>query len=824
MSNNEMKTHNYKSVLTKVGLAVSLLIPSVSPLMANAESTGEEAAINKLKSDLTAGEGEFLLPIMHMNDTHANVDNYPYIATLVKQYRESNENSMLLHGGDVFSGTLYFNTWKGQADLALLNLMDMDAMVFGNHEFDLGDTEGGHKSLSEFVEKANFPVLGTNTDLSADPFMKKYEPKESLVENAEGGDVYSSIIIDKSGEKIGLFGLTTEDTENISSPVSITFSNYVSTAKEEVAKLETTGIDKIVAVTHIGVDSPTEIGNDVLLAKQVDGIDVIVGGHSHTELDEPELVEKDGKGSTVIVQAGQYAENLGTAEVLFNDKGEVIDHAGKLLAIEENYEKVVEADAESKIILRHYKDEVDKISNKETGATAVKELVNPRFGDGDEVTVRGNETALGNLVTDAMLAKSKEKEPDIVISMQNGGGIRTSIDKGPITNGEVIKVLPFGNNPVVVELSGSEIKDIMEHAVAHDVGIEENGGFLHISGMKYQYDSRKKVGDRVLEMFVVDEDGKETEIQPSEKYKVTTNGFTGQGGDGFTTFKKAFEDGRVRDLGEEDWQQLVDYMVEDQYLGGTVDSEIEGRIIDVRDQIEADKFDELVQTFTVTDEITEDYILQVKEIRKVYDGLSGSGKRLIDSTNVEKMKEYESEINGWVKVKAQWYYYNEEGIMQTGWKKLDDTWYFMNSNGVMQTGWEKVDGTWYLLDNSGAMQTGWEKVNGTWYLLDSSGAMQTGWEKVNGTWYYMNNSGAMQTGWEKVNGTWYLLDNSGAMQTGWIRRAGSWYYTDNSGAMQTGWIELDGDWYYLHTNGRMRTGWVKIDNKWYYFSGSGDMQ
>src|SRR5690625_7058217 len=101
---------------------------------------------------------------MHMNDTHSRVDNYPNLITAIKDFRSNHENSLLFHAGDVFSGTLYFNEFQGQADLALMNLMNIDAMVFGNHEFDLGNSQNGHQALADFVSGAEFPLLGTNID------------------------------------------------------------------------------------------------------------------------------------------------------------------------------------------------------------------------------------------------------------------------------------------------------------------------------------------------------------------------------------------------------------------------------------------------------------------------------------------------------------------------------------------------------------------------------------------------------------------------------------------------------------------------------------
>ncbi|WP_222592272.1 bifunctional metallophosphatase/5'-nucleotidase, partial [Alkalibacterium putridalgicola] len=509
-----------------------------------------EGRINDLNegAELPDEDGTFEFSVMHMNDTHGRVENYPYMISAIDAFRGENPDSMLVHAGDVFSGTLYFNEYKGLADLALLNLMDIDVMTFGNHEFDLGAEENGHESLSEFVKEANFPFLGTNIDFSQDPFMNELETNESVVDDPEDGLIYSSIVQEINGEKVGIFGVTIEDTENISSPMEVDFTDFIKAAEEAVQAFEDAGINKIMAVNHLGFDTAPEVGNDMRVAMEVDGIDIIVGGHSHSEIDEPFVVTHDDEGNekepTVIVQGGQYANNLGTLTVEFDENGIVLSQMGQLLDIGE-----YEADEEALNVLSEYKERVDEIANEETGAVAVEALENPRFGEGDEMSVRADETRLGNLITDAMLAKAQEKFPETVIAFQNGGGIRAGIDQGPITVGEVLTVLPFGNNPVVAELSGQEIKEIMEHSVRQ--APEENGGFLHVSGMKFYYDSTREPGDRIVEMYI-DQDGELTEIAMDEMYLVTTNGFTGQGGDGYETFAQAFEEGRVRDIGEED--------------------------------------------------------------------------------------------------------------------------------------------------------------------------------------------------------------------------------------------------------------------------------
>jgi len=516
--------------------------------------------------------GNYSLTIMHMNDTHAHADLMPNMVTAIKEVRAADPNALLFNAGDVFSGTLYFNQFKGKADLALLNMMDIDAMIFGNHEFDLGSGENGHKSLSEFVSQANFPFLSANVDFSGDAYMANIA-NNSYTESPEDGIVYNGMVKEVNGEKVGIFGLTTEDTANISSPVNVKFQNYIEKANEAVAAFESKGINKIIAVTHIGYDSNPEMGNDLQLAKYVDGIDVIVGGHSHTQLNEPVVITADEAGAakdpTVIVQAYQYTQLLGELKVEFDENGVVVGQAGQLIDVASKA-----ADPEAVAVLAPYKAEIVSLTNQETGAVAKKPLLNPRLTDSN-VSVRANETELGNLVTDAMLAKAKEKNGNVVIAMQNGGGIRAAIDEGPITTGEVIAVLPFGNDPAFVQLTGEEIKQILEYSVR--LAPAESGGFLHVSGMKFTYDSTKEEGSRVVSMQVKVNDQYE-DIKADQTYLVTTNNFTAKGGDGYEVFAKAYQEGRVQDMGAIDWEQLRDYMVEN--LSGEVDPQIEGRIID----------------------------------------------------------------------------------------------------------------------------------------------------------------------------------------------------------------------------------------------------
>ena len=492
-----------------------------------------------------AAEGDFELTIMHTNDTHANLDNAPKRATLIKQLRAENANNLLLDAGDVFSGTLYFNTFQGQADLDLMNYMEYDAMVFGNHEFDLGSSEEGHQALAEFVGGADFPMLGANVDFSGDANMSPLVADEAFTKTAANGQIYSGVVQEVNGEEVGIFGLTTAETVDISSPNDVTFSDYIDAANEAVEWFDAQGVNKIVALTHIGYDDNAAVDNDRTLAAEVDGIDVIVGGHTHTEIQPPVEVE-----DTIIVQANEYGKFLGQLDVTFDEEGNVTEFAGELH--DTGDKSTVEADAGAVERLASYKEEVEELKETEIGVEANVFLNGTR----GEFGIRASETNLGNFITDGMLAKAKEINPDTTIALQNGGGIRASIDEGPITYGEILTVLPFGNALAIMEVTGQEIKDALEHSVRQYPA--ENGGFLHVSGMFFNYDGKAPAGDRVLSVFV-DTGDYYDELDLEETYTVATNSFTAKGGDGFESFGKAYEDGRVTEPGFTDWEMFEEH-------------------------------------------------------------------------------------------------------------------------------------------------------------------------------------------------------------------------------------------------------------------------
>lgn len=196
--------------------------------------------------------------------------------------------------------------------------------------------------------------------------------------------------------------------------------------------------------------------------------------------------------------------------------------------------------------------------------------------------------------------------------------------------------------------------------------------------------------------------------------------------------------------------------------------------------------------------------------------------------NYQFVVTYTSVLEGWQMIDGSWRYFIS-GEQVTGWKKIGDKWYFFDQDGIMQTGWFRSpgNGKWYYLHPTGGsmMTDTWITSSGMWYYLDSDGSMVTGWQNIGGKWYYFNpNGGAMVKGWLKIGSSWYYLNpNGGAMMAGWQSINGKWYYFTSGGAMKTGWFSYGGNWYYFKGTGEMATGELQIGNTIYYFTPSGIM-
>ncbi len=426
--------------------------------------------------------------VLHFNDSHGellpfeqdgeSVGGIARMATMVDQTRRWNQPhgvaTLLLNAGDVLQGTPLSTVFHGEPDFLCLNLMDLDGMTIGNHEFDFGQD-----NLAKLMKLTQFPVLSANvcyanTDRLLAP---------SLIKQTLGT------------EEVIIFGLTTPETTITTHPRNVRglkFADPIATARQIIEQYRGQ-VDFFIAVTHLGKEA------DIQLAQAVPEIDVIVGGHSHDALERPMKV-----GNTLICQAGSRGIYLGQVDMLVED-GDIIKWRGFLRPVDgSNLPHPAVA-----AVVEHYASRLGR-DLEQVIATAQVTL------NGKREAVRSHETNLGNLLTD--IAREYAQAD---VALLNGGGIRDSISRGPVAIKDVLKVLPFGNQLATVDLTGQQLLAVLEFDAALP---RPAGGFLQVSGLNLVID-----GDKVSEVTV---GGKP--LQPDKTYRVATNDFLLAGGDGYS--------------------------------------------------------------------------------------------------------------------------------------------------------------------------------------------------------------------------------------------------------------------------------------------------
>ncbi|MGL6173161.1 MAG: bifunctional metallophosphatase/5'-nucleotidase [Cellulosilyticaceae bacterium] len=442
------------------------------------------------------GAEQTTITLLHTNDTHANIKSdgkaiigFGKMATYVEQLKQEN-NVLVLDAGDMFQGLPVANLEKGHSIVSIINQVGYDAMVPGNHEFDFGTD-----NLLELSKKLNFPMLSAN------------------IETVEGKEVFKSYIVKEfEGVKVGIFGLTTPETYFKTHPNNVKgyeFNEIVASAEKTVKTLkETEQVDVVIMVSHLGLDEGVDTSD--VVAKAVEGIDVIVDGHSHTTLPEGREVE-----DTLIVSTGEKLNNIGQVELVV-EAGKVISKSSQLVA----YAELAEVEAKQTV--------EEEIAKVEEAQKAVLDKVVGKTSvdlDGERANVRTGETNLGQLATDAMI-----KETGAQMAITNGGGIRASIPAGDITMNHVVTVFPFGNTVMVKEIKGSDIKAALEHGVSEYP--EQKGAFPHTAGITFTLHTQEAVGNRISNIKIAGED-----LQLDKLYTVVTNDFMAAGGDGYEMFK-----------------------------------------------------------------------------------------------------------------------------------------------------------------------------------------------------------------------------------------------------------------------------------------------
>jgi len=480
---------------------------------------------------------ETRITIFHTNDLHgrlvrsgefamnANSIGLELIASIVA----AEEHSLLLDAGDTIHGTNFVGLDRGTNAIELMSQVGFDVMVPGNHDFNFGTDR-----LIELAGLADFEIITSNVYRDGAPILGN-EP----------------LILEVNGLQIGIFGLTTESTPTVTHPnnvAGVSFIDPIEVSQRIVAELQAQGVDMIIALTHLGVNSPTT--TSVQLAEAVDGIDLIVDGHSHTELPEGMWVN-----DTLIVQAFEHGLRLGRVDVVIDDEGNITMEASLIDAAyaTENFE----ASEEILEVIAAMKDALGETLNVVVGYSDAE------MG-GDRRDVRTREMPLGNLIADALAWAA-----DAPLAMTNSGGIRADLIAGDLTLGDVISVLPFSNFTVVVEVTPAILFEALENAVYR--WPIDDGRFAQVSGFDFVFNGYAEPGARVKTVTVNGEylDRNDTETV----FELAINNFMHSGGDSYSMFVNL---PTVREAGMPS-EVLIAFISEHELAG----RDYEGRIVQI---------------------------------------------------------------------------------------------------------------------------------------------------------------------------------------------------------------------------------------------------
>ncbi|MEI6213638.1 MAG: bifunctional metallophosphatase/5'-nucleotidase [Desulfuromonadales bacterium] len=511
-------------------------------------------------SSRSAGTGHYRLTIAHLNDTHshleavpvslsigglktiAQVGGFPRLQTVVNEIRNTNPNFLLLHAGDAVQGTLYFTLFNGQVEFDFLNRLGVDAMTFGNHEFDRGTA-----AIPSYLQRASFPIVSSNIDFSSEPAINSKVPRR--------------IIKELSGQRIGIIGLTTETTPQTTLDVGTAkFNDVLASSQKEIAALEATGINKIIVLSHLGYSE------DLKLAAAVRGIDIIVGGHSHSLLgpreslvslglkpDGPyptEVYSADG-GKTLVLQAWQWGHIIGQLDVEFDTAGKISNYTPKSViplgdvfarngtiiepgspefkCIEQELNRsgvarIIHEDPDARTALAPFSAQLESFRTTVV-ATAAEDLIHD--------INRGP----GPLIADSMMAAV----PKAQVAILNYGGVRKDLLSGPVSVGDVLEVMPFANTLVLADLSGEELKNALEEDIDFlltKFGNVSPPALPYVAGITFTVTMSAAKGNRVGKLMIKG-GGDYAPVNLSATYRTVVNAFEAGGGDGFISIRNA---------------------------------------------------------------------------------------------------------------------------------------------------------------------------------------------------------------------------------------------------------------------------------------------
>ena len=577
---------------------------------------GADTCIDRGSNTTLRGcDPDFELTVLHVNDTHSHlspdsgdlelpggetrvsIGGFPSVVARIDELAAANADSNVvkIHAGDAITGTLFFSLFEGEADAALLNEACFDIFALGNHEFDNGD-----QGLADFLAD-----LGASPDCSTTTVAANVVPAPGTPLNVSGVIPFQPYeIIDYGDDQVAYVGIDIAGkTQNSSSPLPTTqFLDEVETAQAVVDELTSEGIDKIVLVTHIGLD------NDLDLASMVSGVDVIVGGDSHSLLGDfedlglnpvdqyPVRTSNADGDPTCVVQAWEFSAVVGELQVNFDEDGVVTSCAGTPhLILGDTFERepeedadreplvgdelqavldfidetpelsVVTPDADAQAVLDGFSEQVDALSAISIGEvtedlclTRIPGEARSAICDPEDTAVNGGD--IQQLVAEAFHVRAFESD----FSLQNAGGVRIDIPAGPITIADVFELLPFANTLVNLEMTGVEVEAVLEEALAFAIDPDgSTGAYPYAAGLRWDVDLTAADGERISNLEFEESDGVWVPFDNTRTYTVATNDFIAAGRDGYVTFGEVTDDGRSEDTFIDYAQAFIDYIEQD---------------------------------------------------------------------------------------------------------------------------------------------------------------------------------------------------------------------------------------------------------------------
>lgn len=512
---------------------------------------GSEAIAGKDELGNLKNKDNFLLSLYHVNDIHARLDQfrpsgslctdpkagcvggYPRIKSVVESRRRLGKNSLFLHAGDEFQGTLFHTLYRGEASASIMNQMSFDAMTLGNHEWDEGDDV-----LAQFLSNLTFPVISANVKTT----------HTALARNIIPYQIFSTG--QYRGMDVAVVAVTTETTKMISRPgEGTTFEDPVEAVKRTVAtiKRKHRNIKRIIALTHLGYEQ------DIRLAQATTDIDIIVGGHSHTLLaDNATVPAAQGPYPTIainprgeevfVVTSYRWGEYLGFIDLEFDRQGRIVRYEGAPIHLNNLVPATRPENSKLKAEVNRWAQGFAAFAAKIVGRTTTALDITP---------CQGFECNMGNLAADALAGMSPSNfssphnnrtgtppagAPPFAGALINAGGLRSSIDAGDISLLEVLQVFPFGNTVVDLPFTSAQLWNVFESIVGQqnveDPTIRVTGFVQVSSSIRFSFNFAQPPGSRLVNLTVANG-------QPvvrgdtSTMWTVATIDFLAFGGDGF---------------------------------------------------------------------------------------------------------------------------------------------------------------------------------------------------------------------------------------------------------------------------------------------------